>query len=1021
MRTRFLTLLAFVVLAIPGLVHFGVVAQTALYPTETFAQVVIINPNAPADHKRNNFHTYGDGTLALTSWNDASTSSWDIFYWFRGALTSDAGAIAGGDMWIYGDLQVGAGPEVWPDSTTDVGAALNSALATTGYVKLAPTKGLDYYRSTVTIVVPAGATLEGSGGNSMGLSFTGTSTFGSTGGVKIKCAATVSPCVQVGQNVQGGKSTSLRDIYVGREGSLPAASTGYIGIQWMGGFNSRGFNVTSDNHAICFAWKTPPGTNDGLSFMGEQLYGNSCSDAYLWQDEWPETRITNSRFGDTNGTAANTYMRISCSRHDCTGAAASNGLEVVNSQFNSSGPPVGKLIELKDFGTAVEGSSGQDAELPTLSSVHAENFNVFMTSDNSVDVARGMKITNSSFYVNTDTFQLNAATSVDKWDISNSDFLDATGAATFTLNPSGNSLYNGSKRVITHLQITGGMIGMASHITGQGASNSMASIIGVSHGNTFTLDGRWANVSVIGGNWSGGNLIDNTNSADDVTINENNILKFHGNPGILHVANNAALLILNARYTSNVIRDAFSTTGDKGGATYAHSATACSAADNGYQVTAADGGCWINQSRELTPEMYGGGNGATGATNVAAFNAAMATGKSVICEGTYTITDRLTFAANGALGGNHNHDSCKLSITSAFNMSATGVLQMCPFGAIEPGGYVHELSIDFTQPDTNIKTSLTAYPPAITSFTSAIYPATGSQCGRWRARDLKIDKAWTGIDMRGNSGGVVINGLELSAFDKGIRLDGALDVTRINDLHWWPFGSGGGGMTTNQQTVFALSSTAFEVGRADGVYCNDCVMLGGLGLNFVNTGGGTAWFAMNGGGFDTHSGVLLTVDSTVQLNNVYFTPTLAGDYAINQSSGRLLLNNSTVYEVLTAPTNSGIRVSGGIFKASNNWIANGARNLSPIWQSGGITQIVNNEFARDANVNYTVGATIDVTAGRATIMGNRIEDKGTCGGGTCTGLFIHIASDEWHRVIGNVGVGWTNSFPTAVNGIYSLN
>jgi hypothetical protein len=110
-----------------------------------------------------------------------------------------------------------------------------------------------------------------------------------------------------------------------------------------------------------------------------------------------------------------------------------------------------------------------------------------------------------------------------------------------------------------------------------------------------------------------------------------------------------------------------------------------------------------------------------------------------------------------------------------------------------------------------------------------------------------------------------------------------------------------------------------------------------------------------------------------------------------------------------------------VFKASNNWIANGARNLSPIWQSGGITQIVNNEFARDANVNYTVGATIDVTAGRATIMGNRIEDKGTCGGGTCTGLFIHIASDEWHRVIGNVGVGWTNSFPTAVNGIYSLN
>jgi hypothetical protein len=44
---------------------------------------------------------------------------------------------------------------------------------------------------------------------------------------------------------------------------------------------------------------------------------------------------------------------------------------------------------------------------------------------------------------------------------------------------------------------------------------------------------------------------------------------------------------------------------------------------------------------------------------------------------------------------------------------------------------------------------------------------------------------------------------------------------------------------------------------------------------------------------------------------------------------------------------------------------------------------------------------------RLTAMGNRMTDKGS-GAGT----FFNIGADDWHRIIGNAPVGWSNVFPT---------
>lgn len=78
-----------------------------------------------------------------------------------------------------------------------------------------------------------------------------------------------------------------------------------------------------------------------------------------------------------------------------------------------------------------------------------------------------------------------------------------------------------------------------------------------------------------------------------------------------------------------------------------------------------------------------------------------------------------------------------------------------------------------------------------------------------------------------------------------------------------------------------------------------------------------------------------------------------------------------------------------------------------------------NLFNRTPNVAYTQ-PTVNVPApagsARLTAMGNRAVDKGAG-----SGVLFNIGKDDWHRVIGNASVGWTNEFPTPGVGVYQWN
>ena len=387
------------------------------------------------------------------------------------------------------------------------------------------------------------------------------------------------------------------------------------------------------------------------------------------------------------------------------------------------------------------------------------------------------------------------------------------------------------------------------------------------------------------------------------------------------------------------------------------------------------------------------GNGI--ADDRAAIQAAIDTQKRVYFpEGTYRVGSAIGCYYQGQiLYGDGRNRSVILAdnINYSFNLSDTAVLV---FTAGEPGPSLRDMGIKFVQPVTSSRASLVAYPPAIYA----------QNVPRFQILNCRITNGMTGIDMRLNSGGAIIDGLEMSCYNYGIRIDGSLDTVRILNLQYWPFDIVG---TANESIFFDSTNRGVVSGRCDDLKINGCLFInGGIQVELQTTASGTTFGAITDTDFDNTASFNQT-GGFMTIMGCYFTIGNGAYNPITLSGDGILRVNSCEFSASVAVTNAFVQESGGssYLQIDNCTFRNSAIGGGFITQNAG-TAIVNGcQFVVPPNLAF-LNPLVGVAGGRMSFVNNRCSDKGTGASNLIT-----VVSNNWHVITNNAAVGWSYSYP----------
>ena len=398
------------------------------------------------------------------------------------------------------------------------------------------------------------------------------------------------------------------------------------------------------------------------------------------------------------------------------------------------------------------------------------------------------------------------------------------------------------------------------------------------------------------------------------------------------------------------------------------------------------------------------GNGI--ADDTAAIQAAINTGKRVyVPTGTYRLSTALVFNTPGQMmSGDGRTGTIFLvdNINYSFNLGATGVFV---FSTGEPGPQLDNLQIKFVQPVTSTRSSLVAYPPAIYA----------QNIPRFSIYNCRIVQGMTGIDMRQNSGGATIDGLEMSCYSYGVRIDGSLDSVRIIRLQYWPFDIAG---TANESIYFDANNRGVESGRCDDLKIEDCLFInGGIQLSLISTVSGTTFGVCSNTDFDTY-GYVNMAGGQMSFVNCYWTIGNANYQAIVVSGG-ILRVDCCDFQAAVALTNYMIAVSGGstYTQITGCTFQNSGPGGGYIVVTAGDAIVNGNKFVTGANQVWTNSLIyINGSSPRATVVNNRSTDKGTG-----TGKFVIVTNDNWHMICNNAGIGWGYTYPGSYTQMIAAN
>lgn len=177
---------------------------------------------------------------------------------------------------------------------------------------------------------------------------------------------------------------------------------------------------------------------------------------------------------------------------------------------------------------------------------------------------------------------------------------------------------------------------------------------------------------------------------------------------IVHVANNAALMVYNGPSTI-VARHGFAAAGDGGSGTYNYTRAACSRPDGGKQVPSSRGGCWVADTANPASVLLWGAKSDATCTfdNTVPFRnaiAASAGSKLVVPNGVFCLN-----SANSTLVFNDSIEFAGQGSTSKIVWSAPVGSPAAPIFDVKAAGVsLHDLSFD-QQADTRNYTNSTYF------------------------------------------------------------------------------------------------------------------------------------------------------------------------------------------------------------------------------------------------------------------------------------------------------------------------
>ena len=367
---------------------------------------------------------------------------------------------------------------------------------------------------------------------------------------------------------------------------------------------------------------------------------------------------------------------------------------------------------------------------------------------------------------------------------------------------------------------------------------------------------------------------------------------------------------------------------------------------------------------------------------------AVNTGLPVIIVGPCVLDSSITISTPGQPIGGYGPNSTVLTQSTILS---TGSF-ICSTG--EPGPYFHDFELDFTQPNTAVRGSLTAYNPA---FFCQNTP-------RAHFERLKIQRAMVGFDIQANSGGAVFDKIEIGAFSASFLIDGSADTIRLNNIQAWPFG-----MNANQLSIYqtyglpttsgGLVCSAFTgtvgicLGRMDGLSITSSLFFGGGPDIYARTGtggpGGT-WLtgpaAVNGTdiAFDNGSGIYWNQAGSFNIATSYFTAG-GGSYAIDMDGGN---------------------GAGSFITCSSCLLAN--NNIPDIIVNYGSLTIANSTIKLSgANLNFMTSCNATCSVPNLQFTGNTVTGSG---GNYNNGLIIANPGTNVLSIVGNSIINSTGAF-----------